>query len=157
MPVVRLTSSVALWCALLMVGCRSEPPNCSEGTVTADPREIPAGANQTNLLVDVHNPSPDNGLAVVTELSATGGTIADRFARETTYACAFDFSGPAEVCVETTYEDAEDPGLTLNAASLQQKRRGPNVYFSDPLECSTTRCTVVTCPEIRTFARRCRV
>jgi hypothetical protein len=146
MPVVRSTS-VALWCALVLLGCRGEPPNCPVGTVTIDPREIPEGTNQTSLFVEVDDPFPDNGLAVVTEVSALAGAITDPFARETTYVCPFDFSGEDEVCVTTTYQSGDEQALSSDAA--QPKRRGPNVFISNPLECSESRCSVVTCPEVK--------
>ena len=146
MPVVRLIS-VALLCALVLLGCRNESPTCPVGTVTSDPREIPDGTNQTNLFIEVNNPFPDNGLAVVTELSALTGAIGDPSARETTYTCPFDFSGEAEVCVTTTYEDGVQPGLSSDVASAEPKLGGPNVFLQNPLECSTTECTVVVCPE----------
>jgi len=117
------------------------------GTVTSDPREIPDGTNQTNLFVEVNNPFPDNGVAVVSKLSALTGAIGDPSARETTYTCPFDFSGEAEVCVTTTYEDGVQPGLSSDVASAEPKLRGPNVYLQNPLECSTTKCTVIVCPE----------
>jgi hypothetical protein len=100
------------------------------------------------LTVDVDSPEPVNGLEVVTELSSFTGTIADPFARETTYVCAFDISGEVEVCVTTTYEDPDaDDDDDDGSIQVRPKRRGPNVYFTDPLECSTTRCTVIVCPE----------
>jgi hypothetical protein len=84
---------------------------------------IPEGVSGTDLFVDVYIPYPVDGLVVVTELSALSGTFDDPFARATTYACAHDISGPVEVCVRTEY-----------------------VRLSDPLDCSTLNCTVVTCP-----------
>jgi hypothetical protein len=114
--------------------------------VIADPEEIPAGSNETSLVVDVNNPSPDNGFDVVTELSSLTGTIDDPYARMTTYACAFDVVGEVEVCATTTYEV---PGEAPPSASIREKRRGPNVYISNPLECSTTKCTTIICPEAK--------
>jgi hypothetical protein len=116
--------------------------------VTVDPQEIPEGANQTDVLVDVNNPSPDNGLVVITELAALTGTFANPFARETTFACDHDFSGPVEICVTTTYAEgdggaSEDPSVGASSEYL----RLPHVRISDPLECSDTRCTTVVCPE----------
>ena len=102
----------------------------------------------------MNNPFPDNGLAVVTELSALTGAIGDPSARETTYTCPFDFSGEAEVCVTTTYEDGVQPGLSSDVASAEPKLGGPNVFLQNPLECSTTECTVVVCPEEKRRWRR---
>ena len=130
MPVVRTTLATAFWCALLTVGCRGGASDCPQATVTANPQEIPDGFNQTALSVDVRNPFPQNGLAVVTEITTINGTVADPSARETTYACAHDASGPVEICVNATYLD-------------------PMGQESEPLECSETRCMVVTCPEIK--------
>ena len=144
MLVLRSTVSYVFLCAVLIVGCRSEPPNCAEGTVIPVPSEIPDGSNQATLFVEVTEPSFENGLTIITELSAQTGVIADPFARETTYACAFDAIGPIEICVTTSYEDPEDQTLTTT-----QKLRGANVLISDPLECSTTRCTDVVCPEVK--------
>ena len=146
MPVVKSTF-VVLLCALVLLGCREEAPACPEATITPDPREIPDGTNQTSLFVDVVNPFPNNGLSLVTELSATTGAIEDPFAHETTYLCPFDFSGETEICVTTTYEGGDEEGLPSEAVAAHPKLRGPNVYLPDPLECSTTRCTVVVCPE----------
>ena len=146
MPVVN-SISVALFCTLILLGCRGEPLTCPEGTVTSDPREIPAGTNRTSLSVEVTNPSPDNDLVVMTELFAETGAIEDPFARETTYACPFDFSGETEICVTTTYEGGDEEGLLAGAVAVHPKLRGPNVYLQPPVDCSTTRCTVVICPE----------
>jgi len=104
--------------------------------------EIPDGANTTDLSVDVYDPFPSRGLQVVTELSSDSGAIADRFARETSYACAHDIAGPVEICVTTTYEDEDAPAAAV-------KLRGPNVYLPQPLECSTTKCTTVVCPAVK--------
>jgi len=125
MPVVRTKSAVVLWCVLLVVlpaGCRGSGSECPQGSVTADPAVIPEGVSGTDLFVDVQIPYLDDGLVVVTELSALSGTFADPFAQATKYACAHDVSGPVEVCVRTEYVD------------------------SDPLDCSTLKCMVVTCP-----------
>ena len=70
MPVLRRIRCASLACALLLVGCPAESRLCPEATVTADPVEIPSGVNETNLLVEVFNPNPGNGLDVVTELTA---------------------------------------------------------------------------------------
>jgi len=145
MPVAQLAFGAALLCALLTTGCRSEPPNCPSGTVIADPQEIPAGSNETSLVIDVYNPFPENGFEVVTELSSLTGTIDDPSALSTTYACAFDVSGPVEVCVNTTYTSGETEASVVTEPS--QKLRGPNVYIVNPLDRSTTRCSVIVCPE----------
>ena len=147
MPVVRLAFGAALWCALVVVGCRGTTPNCPVGEVSADPREIPDGSSETTLLVEVYNPTPENELEVITELSAGSGIIEDPFARETIYTCAFDVSGVVDICVETRYasEDDEDDGEDDRAP----KRRGPNVYLQSPTECSNTRCTQVICPDVK--------
>lgn len=122
MPVFKVALAAALLCALLTAGCRGAASDCPEGTVTADPQQIPEGTSEADLFVEVVNPFPDNGLEVVTHLSTVSGSIADPFARATTFACALDVSGPAEVCVNTTYTDQS-------------------------LECSRTQCSVIICPE----------
>jgi hypothetical protein len=142
MPVATTRFATGLWLTLLLLGCRGEPATCPEGIITADPQEIPDGANETTLLVKVNNPAPENELAVTTEIEADTGLIDDPFALETAYVCTFDFSGPVEICVTTTYEEE-------GVASVTEKLRGPNVYLQNPLECSTTRCTVVTCPDVK--------
>jgi len=145
MPVVK-SSCIVLLSALILLGCRDEPPACPVGTVTVDPSEIPEGTNLTSVSVDVENPFPSNGLSVVTELSTPAGAIEDPFARETTYACPFDFSGETEICVTTTYEDPDAEEQANGTASTGPKLRGPNVYLPDPIECTTVRCTPVVCP-----------
>ena len=152
MPVSRATWSAALWCAMLIVGCRGTPEECPQALVTADPAEIPQGQNRTDLFVEVTNPFPDNGLVVVTELSTDGGAIADPFSRATTFACAHDVSGPVEVCVTTTYldESATDQALSEvpNVVATREYIRPAHIRLPDPIECSTTQCSlVVVCPE----------
>lgn len=152
MAVARLISSAALLSALLLVGCRSEASLCPEASVTADPQEIPEGLSRTDLFVEVTNPDPDNELDVITEIVAVNGVIADPFALQTTYACAHDVSGQVEICVTTTYTD--DDGVlngaeAPNVGASYQYIRQPHVRLYSPLECSTTRCTVVTCPEAK--------
>ena len=115
--------AAALGCVLTVAACLGGEDQCPQGSITANPATIPEGLSETELLVDVHIPYVVDGYVAVTELSAISGTIADPFARATTYACAHDVSGPVEVCVTTIYVDP------------------------DPLECSTLSCTVVTCPE----------
>jgi len=152
MRVIRTTvSGSLLWgllCALVLVGCGNTPSDCPQATVTANPQEIPDGVNQTTLSVDVRDPFPQYGLAVVTEITTINGAVADPSARETTYACAHDASGPVEICVNATYLDpmgqkSEDP----NVGASYEYLRTPHVRLPDPLECSETRCMVVTCPE----------
>jgi hypothetical protein len=149
MLVVRMTLAAALWCALPIVGCRGTASDCPEGTVTADPLEIPDGRNETDLLVEVSNPFPQNGLVVVTELTTISGVIANPFARETSYACAHDVSGPVEICVHATYSDgnAGDGSEAPNVGASSQYLRQPHVRMRDPLECSDTQCMIVICPE----------
>lgn len=151
MPVLRATLGAAICCALLVVGCRDSRSDCPEGTVGADPYEIPNGRNETALTVDVYNPNEANGLGIVTRLSAVAGAIEDPFALATTYACAHDWTGPIEICVETTYtEDRSGNPIGSQVpnveGSLEYIRRS-HVRIPDPLQCSTTKCTEVVCPE----------
>ncbi len=151
MPVQRVSQFAALLCALLAFGCRGTPAPCPQGTVTVDPAEIPDGTNETHLLVDVSNPFPENDLDVVTELTTIGGSIDDAFARSTTFACAYDVSGPVEICVDTTYVDSDAAEGALSevsgvGASYEYLGR-PHVRLPDPLDCSSTKCVIVTCPE----------
>ena len=151
MPVVRSMSAAALCCVLTVAGCRGGDDQCPKGTVTADPATIPEGLSETELLVDVLIPYVVDGYVAVTELSAISGTIADPFARATTYACAYDVSGPVEVCVTTVYvdPDAEESALSEvpGVAAMYEYIRPSHIVLPDPLECSTLSCTVVTCPE----------
>jgi len=154
MPVVRSKTGAALCCVLLMVlvaGCRESAAECPQGSVTAEPTTIPEGLSETDLFVDVHIPYPVEGFVVVTELSAVSGTIDDPFARATTYACAHDVSGPVEVCVKTVYVDADAEGGALSqvpgVGAVYEYIRPSHVRLPDPLDCSETQCTVVTCPE----------
>jgi len=151
MSVVRTKSATALWCALLVVGCRSGDSECPQGSVTAEPTTIPEGVSGTNLFVEVHIPFPVDGLVAVTELSAVNGTIDDPFARATTYACAHDISGPVEVCVTTGYVDGDAESGALsevpNVGAAHEYIGRSHVLIVDPLECSHTNCTEVVCPE----------
>jgi len=154
MPVLRTTRSALLWCTLLLLGCPGSTQLCPEATVTLDPVEIPSGLSETDLFVEVSNPSPENGLTVMTETTAVSGKITDPRAHATTYACAFDVSGSVEICVNATYVDgdggpdagvpeSEDPSVSPSYQYLGK----PHVRLSDPLDCSETRCTSVICPE----------
>lgn len=162
MPVLRSIGSASLCCALLLVGCPGPTPQCPEATVIADPAEIPSGLSETDVFVEVSNPTPENGLEVITELTPASGAIADPFARETIYACVHDESGEVEICVNVTYAGSDggsDGGVPEAGVSLLPQSEDPNVRasyqyigkphvrLSNPLECSETRCTIVSCPE----------
>jgi hypothetical protein len=118
------------------------------------------------VFVDVTNPSPGNGLEVITELTAESGAFDDPLAQETTYACAHDVSGPVEICVRASYVGEDEtnegapesgppgPDVSLEAPSehpefgaTSEYLRIPHVRIPDPLECSEVRCTTVICPE----------
>ncbi len=142
MPVVKLTGSVLLY-ALLLVGCGYKPSPCPQATV--DFQEIPPGLSHTDVFVEVSNPSPDNGFQVVTKLTAVSGVFADPFARETTYTCAHDVSGPVEICVNATYTEGGDADPNIGVS--QEYLRTPHVRLIMPLDCSETKCSIVMCPE----------
>jgi hypothetical protein len=141
-----MTRATVFWCALLFVGCRGDNDFCPKPGLIAEPQEIPSGQNQTALSVEI---SAFTGFETVTELTAENGSIADRFARQTTYTCAYDASGPVEICVNATYsevtgaETSEGSGV---GASYEYLRK-PHVRLPNPLECSETRCIEVVCPE----------
>ncbi len=145
MPVLRPKSVAAISCALLLVACRGGDDFCPEPTLIAMPEQIPSGQSQTDLSVDV---GAFDGFRTITEISALTGTIADPFAQQTTYACAYDASGPVEICISVTYTEvtgggaSEAPGV---GASSQYLGR-PHVRLPDPLTCSETRCINVNCP-----------
>jgi hypothetical protein len=128
--------------------------------------------SETTVIIDVTDYRPELGLEVITETSTISGRITDPFARETTYTCAHDVSGPVEICAHATYFEldgdagvpdagmpeggmpeagvgvlpqSEDPSV---GASYQYLGK-PHVRLSDPLECSETRCTTVICPETK--------
>jgi hypothetical protein len=151
MPVFKVALAAALLCATLAAGCRGTASDCPQGTVTADPQEIPEGISQTDLFVEVVNPFPDNGLEVVTRMSSVSGSIADPFARATTFACALDVSGPVEVCVNTTYTDQSAANGALsevqNVEGSYEYIRPSHIRLPDPLECSRTQCSVINCPK----------
>ena len=128
----------------------------------ADPAEIPSGRSETDVFVEVSNPTPENGLEVITELAAVSGVITDPFALATTYACVHDEAGEVEICVNVTYaggDGGSDGGVPEAGVSLLPQSEDPNVRasyqyigkphvrLSNPLECSETRCTTVICPE----------
>ena len=148
MPLSRLTGAALLF-ALLLVGCRGKLPPCPQATTSFE--EIPPGLSHTDVSVEVLNPYPDNGLEVLTELTAVSGVFGDPFARETTYTCAHDVSGPVEICVNATYSDGsdgsdgedEDPSVGVSLEYLD----APHVRLISPLECSETKCAIVMCPE----------
>lgn len=154
MLVVKMTSGGALLCALLLVqlvGCRHEAPVCPQPSLTANPVTIPNGVNHTDLVVEVSEPFPQDGVTVVTELTSINGVIADPFARETTYTCAHDVSGEVEICVNATYtqDGVEDGSEDPNVGASSEYLRIPHVRIPDPLECSATQCTTVICPEVK--------
>ena len=142
MLVVKVSGSVLLF-ALLLVGCSYKAPPCPQAT--ANFQEIPPGLSHTEVVVEVRNPSPGNGLGVVTELTAVSGAFDDPFARATRYTCAHDFSGPVEICVNAIYTDSEDE--EPNVGMAQEYLRAPHVRLIAPLECSETQCTTIICPE----------
>lgn len=153
MPVAWMTSSALLCCIMLFVGCRNDSGTCPVASMKANPVEIPEGTSQTEVYVTVNDPSPDDELEVVTELTAESGTFGDRFARETTYSCAHDVSGPVQLCVHTNYENPEAAANVLDQlpivdAPWQKNGRNP-IYLRDPLDCSTTQCTEVICPKTK--------
>lgn len=145
MPVVRTTSAALLWCTLLLIGCRGGGDLCPEPTLIADPQAIPSGQSQTDLSVQVGG---FTDFETLTELTALTGAIADPSAQQTTYSCAYDVSGPVQVCVNVTYSEIVDGNNDASeiAASYQYVRR-PHIRLADPLECSETRCIEVVCPE----------
>jgi hypothetical protein len=135
-----------MWWCVLLLGCRGPDGACPEPMLTADPMEIPAGLSQTNLTVAVDG---FEGFTTFTEITAESGSIADPFAQQTTYGCAYDVSGPVQLCVEATYreitEGIEDEGSGVSGA-LQYLGQ-PHVHLPDPLACSEKTCMSVTCPE----------
>jgi hypothetical protein len=151
MPVVLRISCALLGCALLLVGCRDSDPACAVGTPSAHPAEIPAGQSSTNVVVSVYDPISRSDFEVTTETTAESGVVAEPFALETKYTCAHDVSGPVEICTTTTYVDRngrpDGASEVPNVAATQQKLGRPHVRIPDPLECSETSCTTVTCPE----------
>ncbi len=171
MPVLRRITTAPLWCALLpliLTGCPIGAPQCPEATVTFDPPVIPPGVSETTVIVDVTDPRPELGLEVITELSSIGGAIADPFARGTTFACAFDVSGPVEVCATATYVGGDgdasvpDGGMpeggmpeagvstvpqSQDVGASYQYLGKPHIVLSSPVQCSETRCTTIICPE----------
>jgi len=115
--------------------------------VTVHPVEIPPGLSETALLISVSNPPFENGLEVRTEVTAVSGNMGDPLARETTYACAHDISGPVEICATATYLDPAAQSEDSNISAAYEYLRAPHVRIPDPLDCSEKRCTSVICPE----------
>jgi hypothetical protein len=123
----------------------------------------------TSLTVEVSDPIGAEGLELVTELTAVSGKIADPFALETTYACAFDVSGEVEVCVNVKLVDpnaepdagtpeggmpeggVSEAGVSSapEVGAATAALRKPHVRLRDPLECSETQCTTIICPDIK--------
>ena len=136
-----------MWSSAL-AGCPRSASECPEPTIATETPEIPEGASGATIVVEVTELNPDLGLDVVTELSASSGSFEDPFARETTYRCAFDFSGEVEVCVDATYVETQEASSTTEGAvqSSSNYLRSPHVRLSSPLECSETRCTTLICP-----------
>ncbi|MEM7136348.1 MAG: hypothetical protein AAF500_07215 [Myxococcota bacterium] len=113
MPVVRWIGKALLPCVVLLSlasGCPADPALCPEATIVPGAVEIPDGENSTTITVEVDNPTPENGLSIITELTAESGTFGDPFALETTYTCAFDVAGPVEVCANAKYVDPRGDG-----------------------------------------------
>ncbi|MGB8330709.1 MAG: hypothetical protein WCE62_11335 [Polyangiales bacterium] len=161
MPVFSSSSIASRTCALLVLGlpallgssllagCHRGKDTCPTSTLTVDPAEIPAGSSEASVTVTVKNPNAGNGLPVITELTASAGTFADPFARETTYTCPHDVSGEVEICANTIYEGGgpgQDAGVPSGVGVSQQYLGPPHVRLRDPLECFETDCTTVTCP-----------
>ncbi|MDH3201047.1 MAG: hypothetical protein OEM15_09160 [Myxococcales bacterium] len=133
-----------------------------------DPPEIPSGLSETSVIIEVDDPRPELGLEVITELSTISGGITDPFARMTTFACAFDVSGPVEVCATASYvvgdagvPDGGQPEGGMSEGGVSALARGgdasvgasyqylgkPHIRLSSPIECSEKRCATVICPE----------
>lgn len=158
MPVVRPRGLAFVWFASMIAACKSSSPSCPEATLLIEVPDIPEGQSGTTVAVEIDNPFPDNGLQVVTELSAESGTFDDRFARETTYACVHDVSGPVEICVRATFGNGDDGAPGTDEQSILENvdfglglagdyLRGPHATISDPSACGEVRCTTITCPE----------
>lgn len=137
---------VLLCGALALAGCRNEDGFCPVPGITLEPEDIPAGDNDTSVTVVVTNPSPDNGRAVLTELSADSGAFEDAAALATRYTCAHDVSGGVEICVDATYGppgSGSDGGVV---AAAVEYLRAPTGYFVSADDCLQTACTTVVCP-----------
>jgi hypothetical protein len=66
------------------------------------------------------------GLEAKTQLNALSGTFDDEFARETMYRCAYDVSGPVQLCADVAYyAEGAEPG---------------------DAECAATSCIDIVCP-----------
>jgi hypothetical protein len=131
------------WCVLLLVGCREGDNLCPKPVLTATPSDIPAGQNQTDLKVEVGS---FEGFATFSEITAESGAIADPFAEETTYRCAYDVSGPVQLCVEATYREVTESDVPDVGGTIAHLRK-PHVQLPNPLICSEKTCMNVTCPE----------
>lgn len=156
MPVSKWSAAAFVLCAAVLVGCPKSSTQCPEGSVTSDVLEIPEGQSQVELVVEIDEPFPVEGVEIVTEIVAESGSVGDPFALQTTYTCAFDVTGPVEVCVNTKYVEAGsgDAGLTSNdpiepdaVGSQAVALRTPHVRLSSPLSCEETRCATVICPD----------
>ncbi len=150
MPVLRSIGSASLCCALLLVGCPGSTPQCPEATVITDPAEIPSGRSETDVFVEVSNPTPENGLEVITELTAVSGAIADPFALATTFACVHDESGEVEICVNVTYAGGDggpEGGVPEAGVSLLPQSEDPTPFnVRATISFPRTRPTSATAP-----------
>jgi hypothetical protein len=150
---VRVNLAAVLWCAAtFVVGCRLAPAACPEPRIAADPAEIPEGLSETTLTVEVQDPLSDSDFYdAFTEITSPSGSIEDPFAKITTYVCSHDVSGPVDVCVNAKYrtgDDGDDDGSGVPGVSGTREYIGPShIRIPDPLECSTTKCITVRCPE----------
>lgn len=146
MPVIRTTSAAVLCCVLLLSGCRGGDDLCPKPRIIAEPRDIPSGESQTELTIEVNG---FDNFETVTVLSSVNGTISDPSARQTTYTCAYDVSGPVEICVDVTYSElgGDVSSVVPGVAASHQYLRRPHVLLADPLVCSESWCTTVNCPE----------
>jgi len=146
MPMMRTTCAAAWWCALLLVACRGDDTGCPDPVIIADPQEIPDGLSQTRVSIEVGS---FEGFDTITELTAESGAFEDPFAQETIYSCAYDVSGPVQICAKVTYSEAGVEETSANpgvGAELQYLRR-PHVLLPNPEECSEKQCIDVVCPE----------
>lgn len=144
----RFIVPVVLGCALLVIGCRGGDSLCPEPDLTAEPEAIPEGLAQTRVRVQVDG---FEGFETSTRLRSISGRFDDASATDTMYTCAYDASGPVEICVDVLYEEigSDDAREASEVAASTQSLRRPHVRLPNPPLCEETQCIDVVCPTSR--------
>ena len=139
---------LVIGCALLGMSCRGGDELCPAPVLTAEPQELPEGVAETLVVVDVEG---FDGFQTATKLRSIGGTFEDEFAAETVFTCAYNASGPVEICVDALYAEIGDDNASESSevSAASEYLRRPHVLLANPITCAETTCIDVICPTSR--------